>query len=324
MWLHAGSGRAGGDAADEDSALRPTPNVESYTITFGTLRRPESCMSWVEIIVLAIVQGLTEFIPISSTAHLRIVPALFGWEDPGAAFSAVLQIGTLAAVLWYFWRDVARILSAMLSESLRGRLGSTQDGRLGWMIAAGTLPIILCGLVFRAHIETTLRSLAVMAGALAGVAVLLAIAEWAVRRRAAAGIHGRELRELTWRDAIAIGIAQAAALVPGTSRSGVTILGGLHCGLTREAAARFSFLLSIPSILAAGVFQLVDAREELLASTSQAMKLLVALVVTAVVGYATIPWLLGYLRRRTMLVFIVYRLLLAGLLVLLIVSGRIR
>jgi undecaprenyl-diphosphatase len=280
-------------------------------------------MGWIEIIVLAIVQGLTEFIPISSTAHLRIVPALLGWEDPGAPLSAVIQIGTLVAVLWYFWRDIVRILRAMIADLRRGKLATTQDARLGWMIALGTLPIVACGLVFKEHIETTLRSLYVMSAALAGVAVLLAIAERWIERRRARSIEGREVEQVGWRDAIAIGIAQAAALVPGTSRSGATILGGMCCGLTREAAARFSFLLSIPSILAAGLFQLIDAREELLAGSSDAAKLGVALVVTALVGYATIPWLLAYLRNRTMLVFIVYRLLLAALLLWLLSTGRI-
>ena len=280
-------------------------------------------MGWIEIIVLAIVQGLTEFLPISSTAHLRIVPALLGWSDPGAALSAVIQIGTLVAVLWYFWRDVIRILRAMLADIARGNLATTQDARLGWMIAVGTLPIIVCGVAFQEHIETTLRSLYVISAALAGVAVMLAAAEWVVRRRQAAGRQARDVDHIGWWDAIVIGFAQAAALVPGTSRSGATILGGLCCGLKREAAARFSFLLSIPSVLAAGVFQLVEAREELLASSSQAAKLLVALVVTAIVGYATIPWLLAYLRKRTTFVFIVYRLALAALILWLLASGRL-
>jgi undecaprenyl-diphosphatase len=280
-------------------------------------------MDWIQIIVLAIVQGLTEFIPISSTAHLRIVPALLGWKDPGAALSAVIQIGTLVAVLWYFWRDVVRILAAMLADLRRGKLATTHDARLGWMIAAGTLPIIVCGLVFQEQIKTTLRSLYIMSAALAGVALLLALAEWALRRRSAAGLAGRDVDQVGWRDAIVIGFAQAAALVPGTSRSGATILGGLCCGLTREAAARFSFLLSIPAVFAAGVFELIEARKDLLASSSDVAKLSVALVVTAAVGYATIPWLLYYLRRRTMFVFIVYRLALAGLLLALLAGGWI-
>ena len=280
-------------------------------------------MGLLEIIVLAIVQGLTEFLPISSTAHLRIVPALLDWKDPGAAYTAVIQIGTLVAVLTYFWRDVVRILHAMLADLRNGKLATTHDAQLGWMIAVGTLPIIVCGVLFKTAIKTTLRSLYVIIAALAGVAVLLAIAELFVHRRRVAGIAGRDVDQVTWRDAIVVGCAQACALVPGTSRSGATILGGLCCGLTREAAARFSFLLSIPSILAAGLFELFEAREELLATRSHVVELVVALVVTAVVGYATIPWLLGFLRKHSTFVFIVYRLLLAGLLLAMLTSGRL-
>jgi undecaprenyl-diphosphatase len=233
----------------------------------------------------------------------------------------VIQIGTLVAVLWYFWRDVVRILVAMVADIRRGKLATTHEARLGWMIAAGTLPIIVFGVVFREQIKTTLRSLYIMSAALAGVALLLALAEWAIRRRQEAGLVGRSVDQVNWRDAVVIGLAQAAALIPGTSRSGATILGGLCCGLSRESAARFSFLLSIPSVLAAGVFELIEARSALLSSSNDAAKLAIALVVTAAVGYATIPWLLGYLRRRTMFVFIVYRLVLAGLLGVLLANG---
>jgi undecaprenyl-diphosphatase len=280
-------------------------------------------MDWIEIIVLAVVQGLTEFLPISSTAHLRIVPALLGWNDPGAAFSAVLQIGTLAAVLTYFRRDIIRITFAMLDGFRRGAPAGTPDARMGWMIAVATVPIVVAGLLFRERIETDWRSLYVICGALAGVAVLLALAEWTLRRRQAAGRVGRGIERVNWLDAIVVGLAQAAALVPGTSRSGATIVGGLASGLTREAAARFSFLLSIPSILAAGIFQLVEARQALFATSSETIKLIVALLVTAAVGYATIPWLLAFLRRRSTFVFIVYRLLLAGAMAALIASGQL-
>jgi undecaprenyl-diphosphatase len=280
-------------------------------------------MSWLEVIVLAIVQGLTEFIPISSTAHLRIVPALVGWRDPGAAFTAVLQIGTLAAVLSYYWREVVRIAGAMLADLGRGKIAATHDSGLGWLIVVGTLPIVVVGVLFKDQIETTLRSLYVISVSLAVVAILLALAEWYVGRRRAAGIAGRNVDEVGWRDAIVVGVAQAAALIPGTSRSGATILGGLVCGMTRESAAQFSFLLSIPSIFAAGVFQSWKARDQLFATSQDAVKLAVALVLTAVVGYATIPWLLAYLRRRTTFVFIVYRLMLAAVLLYLLFSGRL-
>jgi undecaprenyl-diphosphatase len=281
---------------------------------------PELFMSWVEAIVLAVIQGLTEFIPVSSTAHLRIAPALLGWADPGAAFTAVIQFGTLVAVLAYFWRDIVRIATAMLTDLRRGKLATTHDAWMGWMIAGGTLPIVVFGLLFKHHIETTLRSLYVIAAAMAGVAVLLAMAEWYIARRKAAG---RGIEEVTWFDAIVIGFAQACALVPGTSRSGATILGGLCCGLSREAAARFSFLLSIPAVFAAGVLELVKERHALMSSGDQATKLVVAIVVAGIVGYATIPWLLGYLRTHSMWLFIIYRLLLAGALIGLMQSGRL-
>jgi undecaprenyl-diphosphatase len=281
-------------------------------------------MDLVQIIVLAIVQGLTEFLPISSTAHLRIVPALLGWSDPGAAFSAVLQIGTLAAVVTYFRRDVLRIARSMFAAISRGQLIDSQDARMGWMIVVGTLPIVVCGLAFKDHIKTTLRSLEVMCGALVVVGILLAAGEFVVRRRKYHGREGRGTDQVGWRDSIIIGLAQAAALVPGTSRSGSTIFGGLCCGLTREAAARFSFLLSIPSILAAGVYQLVEAREELgLASPIESAKLGVGLLVTAAVGYATIPWLLAFLRRRSTFVFVAYRLVLAATIIALLASGHL-
>lgn len=273
--------------------------------------------------MLAVVQGLTEFLPISSTAHLRIVPALVGWDDPGAAFSAVIQIGTLAAVLTYFWRDIVRILAAMLRDLSHGKLATTHDAMLGWMIGVGTVPIVACGLAFKHQIETTLRSLYVVSAALIVLALLLAAIELVVRRRVAAGEVGRGVDQVTWRDAIAIGLAQAAALVPGTSRSGSTIFGGLCCGLSREAAARFSFLLSIPSIAAAGLYQLISAREELLASQSQVVNLIAALLVSAIVGYVTIPWLLGFLRTHSTFLFIGYRLALAAVLLALLSTGRL-
>ena len=280
-------------------------------------------MSWLEVIVLAIVQGLTEFIPISSTAHMRIIPALLKWPDPGAAFTAVIQIGTLAAVMSYYWRDIVRILVAMLADLRRGKLATTHDALLGWMIAWGTVPIVAFGFLFRHQIKSELRSLYVVSAALAGIAILLAIVELLIRRREAAGQHGRDVSQVTWRDATAVGFAQAVALVPGSSRSGSTILGGLVSGLSREAAARFSFLLSIPAVFAAGVFELIEARHELLASSHDAAKLVVAIVVAGLVGYATIPWLLGYLRRHTTFVFIVYRLILAAVLLGLLLSGRL-
>ncbi|HEX4131493.1 MAG TPA: undecaprenyl-diphosphatase UppP [Pirellulales bacterium] len=276
-----------------------------------------------QAVVLGVVQGLTEFLPISSTAHLRIVPALLGWPDPGAAFSAVVQCGTLVAVIAYFRRDLTTIIQAVLAGIVRGRPFESFDARLGWMMVFGAVPIMALGLLLKDLIESELRSLYVIAGALAGLALLLMLAEWLHVRAARQGNDGRQLTDVNWGDAITVGLCQAMALVPGSSRSGVTIMGGLFRGLSREAAARFSFLLSLPAIFAAGMYQLVKERDALLVSSEAARNLLVSTVVAGVVGYAAIAFLLHYLRRHSTYLFIVYRLLLAALLVVLLQSGRI-
>jgi undecaprenyl-diphosphatase len=261
-----------------------------------------------QAIVLGIVQGVTEFLPISSTAHLRIVPALLGWSDPGAAFTAVIQLGTLVAVLAYFRHDIVSITR-----------GVFRGDRLGWMIAVGTIPVVVFGLLFKHHIETSLRSLYVIASAMIGLAVLLALAEWATRRRKPL----RGLEQVGWLDAIVVGISQAVALIPGSSRSGCTITGALFMGLNRETAARFSFLLSLPAVFAAGIFELIKARHELLATQEHVHDLVVATVVSCVVGYASIAFLLGYLKRHTTWLFIIYRLALGGFLLALLFAGRL-
>jgi undecaprenyl-diphosphatase len=277
-------------------------------------------MTLLQAIVIGVVQGLTEFLPISSTAHMRIVPALLGWNDPGSAFSAVIQFGTLLAVLAYFWRDLVRIAAAMLADLRQGRFASSLDSRLGWMIVVGTIPIVVLGLLFEDQIDTTLRSLYVICGSLIVVALLLAIAEWLHR---AGGLAGRDMAEVTWRDAIVVGLAQAAALVPGTSRSGVTLLGGLASGLNRETAARYSFLLSVPAVFAAGVYKLIKEHEGLVGSQAKLLNLMAGLIAAAIVGYLSIDWLLRFLRKRSTLVFIVYRIALAITLLMLLHAGRI-
>lgn len=280
-------------------------------------------MSLFQALILGIVQGLTEFLPISSSGHLRIVPALLGWEDPGAAFTAVIQIGTLAAVLAYFRQDIRRIGSAWFRGLLDRTARATLDSRLGWMMIVGTVPIVVCGLLFKDQIETQLRSLYVVAWALIGLAVVLALAEALVRRRQQRGRAGKDLAEVAWPDAITIGVAQAMALVPGSSRSGVTITAGLFAGLSRETAARFSFLLSLPSVLAAGLYQLYKARESLFASQADTSALALATLASAIVGYLSIAFLLRYLRTHTTAVFIFYRLALGGLLLWWLASGRL-
>jgi undecaprenyl-diphosphatase len=276
-----------------------------------------------QALILGIVQGLTEFLPISSSAHLRIVPALVGWPDPGAAFTAVIQIGTLAAVLAYFRWDILRIARAWLVGVATGRPLDTLDARMGWMIIVGTVPIVVCGVAFKHAIETTLRSLYVVATALIVLAVILAFAEWLLARRARRHVRQKQLEDVTWGDAILTGLAQALALVPGSSRSGVTITAGLLAGMSRETAARFSFLLSLPSVLAAGLFELYQERELLLSSQADAAALVVATLASLVVGYLSIAFLLAYLKRHTTLIFVAYRLALGVALFWLLANGRL-
>ena len=208
-------------------------------------------MSVLEAIVLGIVQGLTEFLPISSTGHLRIVPAMLGWEDPGAAFTAVTQLGTMAAVLLYFRADLWRISRAWLGSLRDPGLRGTPDARLGWYILLGTLPISVFGLLFKDQIETGARDLYLIGSALIVLGLILLLAEQVGRR-------DRDFEHIRTKDGIAIGLAQALALVPGVSRSGATITAGLFMGLDRPAAARFSFLLSVPAVVLSGVFQLAE------------------------------------------------------------------
>ncbi|MHB0968431.1 MAG: undecaprenyl-diphosphatase UppP [Thermoanaerobaculia bacterium] len=271
-------------------------------------------MTILEAIVLGLVQGLTEFIPISSTAHLRIVPAIFGWDDPGAAASAVIQLGTLLAVLIYFFGDIVRLTSAFVRGIVSGKPFEDPESRLAWFIIAGTIPVVVLGLAFKDFIETGARSLWIVAGSLIAIAVLLLVAERHARTRALRGIEA-----VTLSDAIAVGFGQALALIPGMSRSGSTIMVSLFRGMTHEAAARFSFLLSIPAIFAAGVFQLVSARAELDAVGWTPMA--VAIFVSFVSGWASIWFLLRYLRTHTTHIFIWYRIALGVILIGLIAQG---
>ncbi len=277
-----------------------------------------------EAIVFGVVQGLTEFLPISSTAHLRVIPALLGWGDKGAGFTAVIQIGTLVAVFFYFRHDISRIAVAFWQALRKGKPMETLDARQAWMMIFATVPILVCGYLFKDHIKGPLRSLYVISGTLIGLGVLLGVAERHLRQRINKGEHLKELEELGWKEALGVGFAQTLALIPGVSRSGVTITAGLFLDLNRETAARFSFLLSLPAILAAGVYELWHDRQELLASSANAVNLLIATVVSGLVGYASIALLLRYLRTRTTLVFIVYRVALGLLLLALLLSGRLQ
>ena len=269
-------------------------------------------MSWFEAVVLGVVQGLTEFLPISSSAHLRIVGEAFGWADPGAAFTAITQIGTELAVLLYFRKDIGRIIVAWLG-SLAGRRKGDPDARMGWLIIVGSIPIVVLGLLFQDRIETTLRDLRIVAIALVAFSLIL---YWADR----VGAKKRELEHLTVGHGIAFGLAQALALVPGVSRSGGTITMGLFLGYTRAAAARYSFLLAVPAVLGSGFFQAYEALSGDVAGEGVAWgPTIVATVIAFGVGLTVIAWLLRYLDRGSFTPFVVYRIVL-GLLVLALVA----
>jgi undecaprenyl-diphosphatase len=272
-------------------------------------------MGWVEAIVLGVVQGLTEFLPISSSAHLRLVGELFGWDDPGAAFTAIIQIGTEAAVLLYFRKDIARIVVAWLG-SLAGRRKGDPDARMGWLIIVGSIPIVVLGLLFQDDIETTLRDLRIVAICLVAFSLILF---WADR----VGAKQRELNDLTVPHGIGFGFAQAMALIPGVSRSGGTITAGLFLGYSRAAAARYSFLLAIPAVLGSGLFQAYEALTGDVAGRGVAWgPTILATVIGFGVGLTVIAWLLRYLDRGSFTPFVVYRVVL-GLLVLALVGAGV-
>jgi undecaprenyl-diphosphatase len=270
-------------------------------------------VSILEAIVLGIVQGLTEFLPISSTAHLRIVPAFLGWDDPGAAFTAVTQLGTMAAVLLYFRRDLWRIAVAWLRSLRDPAVRKTVDARLGWYILLGTIPIGLAGLIFSDQIESGARSLYLIGCTLIVLGILLLIADRSSRQT-------RRVEDLTRRDAAIIGVAQACALVPGVSRSGATLTAGLFLGLERAAAARYSFLLSVPAVVLSGVYELKDVGGEGGVGVAPTA---VATVLAAVVGYLSIAFLLRYLSTHTTGIFVAYRVALGIVVLLLTATGAI-
>lgn len=270
-------------------------------------------MSTFEAIVLGIVQGLTEFLPVSSSAHLRVVPAFFGWDDPGSAFTAVIQLGTMAAVVIYFWSDLWRITTAWFASLRDPARRSDLDARMGWYLILATIPIGILGLAFKDQIESGARDLRLIAGTLIVLGLVLLYAEKVASRR-------KTLDDVVTRDGVAVGLAQSMALVPGVSRSGATISAGLFLGYTRSDAARFSFLLSIPAVVLSGLFSLKDVGDSGgpgLATTA------VATVVSFVVGYAAIAWFLKYLASHSTLVFVAYRVALGALIIVLLATNTL-
>lgn len=270
-------------------------------------------IGWFEAVVLGTVQGLTEFLPISSSAHLLIASQLAGWQDPGAAFTAVTQIGTETAVILYFRHDIARILRAW-GRSLRDPVARRDpDARMGWLVIIGTLPIAVLGLAFAEAIETSARNLWLVAAMLIGFGIVLGLADRLGRK-------ARDLGDLRWRDGIVLGFGQALALIPGVSRSGATISTGLALGFTREAAARYAFLLAVPAVLASGLYEATKIGDE--AAVRWGPTILATLIAFAV-GYAVIAWLLRWLVTRSFAPFVAYRIALGTLLVVLLLAGTL-
>ncbi len=264
-------------------------------------------------IILGIIQGSTEFIPISSTAHLRIIPALLGWKDIGAAYTAVMQIGTLAATFIYFRRDIIFLIYGFKRAFKKKNFLSDSSSRIFILIIIGTIPISVCGLLFSRFIENEARGLYVISAALIILAIFLFIAE-------KVSPMNKKLFDITFKDGIIIGFAQALALIPGSSRSGVTITAGLFRGLKRDVAARFSFLLSIPAIGLSGFYELYKERNVLL--NENFVSLMVATIVSGIVGYFSISFLITYLKTKSNLIFIIYRIAL-GILILILLSQGI-
>lgn len=272
-------------------------------------------MSWLQVVVLSAVQGLTEFLPISSSGHLAIVSRIFFGADAGASFTAVSQLGTEAAVLVYFGRDIIRILKAWFAGVFDKAHRDNVDYRMGWYVIIGTIPIVLLGVAFKDQIRSEVRNLWVIATAMLVFSAVIAAAEYF-------GRQNRHAEQLTWRDGLLVGLAQCLALVPGVSRSGSTISAGLFLGLDRALAARFGFLLAIPAVFASGLFSLPDAFHPVTEGMSATgVQLLVSVVITFVIGYAAITWLLRFLTNHAMYWFVGYRVVLSLTVMALLATG---
>ncbi|GAB3075748.1 MULTISPECIES: undecaprenyl-diphosphate phosphatase [Micromonospora] len=275
-------------------------------------------MTWIEAIVLGVVQGLTEFLPVSSSGHLRITSAIFFGRDAGASFTAVTQLGTEAAVLIYFFKDIWRIVRTWCLGLVDRSVRSSLDYRMGWYVIVGTIPIGILGLLFKDQIRTAGRNLYLISFTLIFFALVLAFAEYWGRQT-------RTLENFRMRDGVAMGLGQAMALIPGVSRSGGTLTVGLFLNLTRETAARYSFLLAIPAVVISGVFSLPDVFEPSAPGTAapSVAQMVVATLIAFAIGYAAIAWLLRYVAHHTLYLFVIYRVALGTLVLCLLLTGTI-
>ena len=282
-------------------------------------------MSWFESLILGLVQGLTEFLPVSSSAHLRLTAAFSGWEDPGAAFTAITQLGTEAAVLIYFRQDVGRILAAWFRSLTNKEMRRDHDAQMGWLVIVGSIPIGVLGVTLKDQIEGPFRDLRITATMLIVMGVVIGIADRLAARDENGGRHRapkqrKTLENLNAKDGLLYGLCQAMALVPGVSRSGATISGGLFMGYTREAAARYSFLLAMPAVLASGAFELKDAAEEGHVAWGPTM---FATVIAFVVGYAVIAWFMKFISHKSFMPFVYYRIALGIVIIALVTAGEL-
>jgi undecaprenyl-diphosphatase len=269
-------------------------------------------LSWLEAVLLGLIQGLTEFLPISSSAHLRISAAFAGWGDPGAAFTAVTQLGTETAVILYFRKKIGRILVAWFRSLGRPSTWSDDpDARMGWLVVIGTLPIAILGLLFEDEIESAFRDLRLIAMTLIVFGILLGVVDYYGRRE-------RDLDHLTVPHGIGFGLAQSLALIPGVSRSGGTITAGRLLGYKREDATEYAFLLAVPAVFASGLYQLTDIGGDTAPAWGPTV---VATIVAFLVGYAVIAWLMRYIKTHSYLPFVLYRIALGVLILILVLSG---
>lgn len=271
-------------------------------------------MDFLQAIILGALQGLTEYLPISSSAHLAIYPQLFGWGDPGAAFTAVVQIGTELAVIVYFRHDIFRIISAWFRGLVHPDQRSNHEWRMAWFIIVGSLPIVVLGILGEDFIDTEFRNLWVIGTMLIALGIVLGFAE-------RFGVKNRGIESLNWRHAVILGLAQAAALIPGVSRSGATISAGLFLGYERAAATRYAFLLAIPAVTGAGLYKLPDipGGENAYGIVPTA----IATVVSFVVGLIVIHWLLRWVSTRSFAPFVAYRIVLGSVVLGLLASGTL-
>ena len=272
-------------------------------------------MSWLDAIILAIVQGLTEFLPISSSAHIRIIGEWLQMGDPGATFTAIIQIGTELAVLVYFWKDIVRVISRWFG-SLRGTVPKDDpDARMGWWIIIGSVPIVVLGFVLQGFIRTQFRSLWIVATTLIVFGIILGLAD-------VLGKRVKTLEHLNARDGIIFGFAQALALIPGVSRSGGTITAGRLMGYDRPSAARYSFLLAIPAVLGSGLYEVYSALKEPTGVTAVAWgPTIIATIIAGVVGWLVIKFLMKWVETRSFMPFVIYRIALGTLLMMLLMFG---